>query len=179
VQRKEYRDLVASAQDGRLAKEIAMSGELRGALLVVEGVARWTGDGELIDGYARWTRQQHYGLLWAVQAKGWWVSEARDANETVLVARWFQRWLKKKKHVSLDAGSRPGPVNAWGRATDEDWLVHLVSGLPGVGPERARGIVKEVGCPFAWRVSKDDLLKVEGLGPKTVDKIWKAVQSAE
>lgn len=172
VQRKEMSDLVASVNDGRLAKEVQQmrAGFLSRAVLVVEGRPKWTLDGALVSGFTNWTRDQHLALLFSVQAEGVWVGGTDDVAGTVSYVRALDGWLRKSKHTALVR--RPGPVSMWGKPTNEDYARHLVMGLPNVGPELARRIVEKFGIPFRWKVGVEDLMTVEGIGKKKAESIW-------
>jgi ERCC4-type nuclease len=175
IQRKEFKDLVASMQDGRLGQQVAMMDGLEQALVVIEGWgdAHWTIDGRLSDRYAKVTRAQLRGLLWSVRDRGVWVDYTRDLQDTIALCREWEAWCRKPEHKSLS--SRPGPVNTWGRAGNRDWQMHLLQGLPGVGVELAGRILDELGMPLGWRVSEEELKKVKGLGKGKVEKMMRAV----
>ncbi len=179
IQRKEFKDLLASMRDGRLAQQVAMMAGLEQAMVVVEGWSgvQWTGDGVLVDGYAKVTRAQLRGLLWSVRDRGIWVDHTRDLADTIALVGEWEQWCRKDGHKSLS--TRPGPVNTWGKATNRDWQEHLLQGLPGVGVELAGRILDEVGMPLQWRVERDELLKVQGLGKGKVEKMMAAVPERE
>ena len=180
VQRKEMKDFIASVQDGRLSKEVAqMQADIHLPLLVLEGRPQFSLEGQSMvhqfggGGSYQWTRSQHFGMVWSLQLKGIWVCGTDNTGETVQVIQAYQRWLAKDKHQSLD--TRPGPTASWGTVSNEDYQRHLVSGLPGVGPELAGRIVAELGVPFGWKVSKDELMEIKGLGKVEVDKLWECL----
>jgi helicase len=54
----------------------------------------------------------------------------------------------------------------------KDDLIPLVVGIKRLGRKRARALVKAFGTDLS-QVSKDDLLKVEGIGPKIAENIKK------
>ena len=68
IQRKSFPDdLLASIDDGRLARELAMLARTEYPVLLVEGRPQWTADGHLMASWAsRWTRQQLRNLLRSV-----------------------------------------------------------------------------------------------------------------
>lgn len=174
IQRKELKDFVASVHDGRLQREVHMMVGLEQGLLVIEGLPRWTLDGDLmLGGYAQqWTRQSHMGILWSIQDRGIWISQTNEIEETAMVCQMFEAWAKKEKHRALD--QRPGPANAYGTPTNRDFQRHLIQGLQGFGPELADTILDTVGMPFGMCVSDEELLKVPGLGVKKLAKMKKA-----
>ena len=53
----------------------------------------------------------------------------------------------------------------------------MLQSVPGVGPKMARTVDDALGgqSPYMMRVSEDDLLAIDGVGPKTVAAIIAAV----
>lgn len=174
VQRKEVRDLVASVADGRLAREVAQMQRLGLAVLMIEGSARFTMDGVLIDGFTRWTKEQHRGIIRSVQSRGIWVEGTGNVGDTVEAVQSLMKWTEKRSHNSLDR--RPKPSGAWGKATERDFASHLLQGVDGVGPGLAEAILDHFGkVPWAWECTHEELLAVKGMGPKTAEKLWHAL----
>lgn len=179
VQRKEFKDLLASMRDGRIGQQVAMMDGLEQAMVVIEGLgsAKWSSDGELLDGYARVTRAQIRALLWSVRDRGVWVDYTDGLADTIALVTAFEAWCKKPEHKSLNV--RPGPVGAWGKATSREWQEHFLQGLPGVGVELAGRILDEVGMPFGWKVGREEMLKVKGLGAGKLGRMMEAVPMDE
>lgn len=176
VQRKELSDLIASVQDGRLTKELAQMQRLGLAVLIVEGRPKWSTDGALLRDYGmQWTRSTHRNLLYSVQARGVWVEQTDDANDTVGAVLNLHEYLRKPKHHSLIR--RPGPKSPWGKAGNRDWLCHFLQGLEGVGPELAERIVDYFGgrSPIAWQCTAEHLKGIEGIGPKRAKALMDAL----
>lgn len=181
VQRKAVPDLLASALDGRLTKELAQiraraSANALHPVLIVEGRVSWTTDGVMLAGSGHgqaWTRAQWLGLLWTIRASGLWVEWTNSVDDTDAVLTMLEAWTQKERHGSTER--RPGPVVAWGTATNRDWQIHFLCGLPGVGPETAKAILDAHGMPFVWKVGERELLAVPGVGPKTVQAMSAAV----
>jgi ERCC4-type nuclease len=178
VQRKEISDLIASVQDGRLAKEMSQMQNLGLAVLVVEGRLKWSSDGVLLgrDYGITWTRTAHRNLLMSVQARGVKVESTDDAADTVCAVLNLQEWARKPSHHGLMR--RPGPVSPWGKAQNEDWASHLLQGFEGVGPELAKNILQHFGgrVPLEWRVDEKALRAVKGLGPKRARALIAALE---
>lgn len=176
IQRKDVRDLRASAVDGRLAKEI---GQMSAAgcspcLLVVEGKTTFDTSGVLQDRWGQqWTYAQWVAVQWSIQHAGCWVQATRDAGETAEVCRLFEKWVKKKTHHSL--ASRPAAGSIWGSRPDQrEFAVHFLQGLEGVGPELAGRIYDAYGgLPVQWRKEVDEkwLTGLEGVGRVKAKKI--------
>lgn len=180
IQRKEIKDFLASLYDGRLAKELAQLQSIPYRVLVIEGNISWTNDGFMLHGsdYGRKvSRKQWKGLLWSVRAKGVWVEFSDNWIDTLGILGWLEEWFKKSKHNSLD--TRPGPDSLWGKPSNRDYQKHLIMGLPGVGVELAERIIDKFGMPFTWKISKEDLLCIDGIGVKKAEAIWMALEMAE
>jgi len=181
VQRKELKDLIASVQDGRLAEEVqrmAACGRLDVQVLLVEGHLQWTVDGVLLGkGFgAQWTIAQHRGLLWSVRDRGIWVDTTRDLPDTAIWLQMFAAWCAKDRHHSLVR--RPGAISAWGKPDNREYGIHMMQGLPGVGPELAERMWEEFGgVPWAWTVGQDELVKVPGIGKKKADAMLNMLRS--
>jgi ERCC4-type nuclease len=175
IQRKELKDLLASLQDGRLSRELMMMKRCGEAKLLIEGRPHWTQDGELVlnQWSQRFTISQMRGLIWSVQSQGVGTLHTTGLQDTIETVRGYERWLLKDKHHSLLR--RPGPVSVWGRPENRDYAMHLVQGIPGVGPELAGRIVDKFGVPFGWKVSEEDLLLVPGIGKKKARMLMRAL----
>lgn len=174
VQRKRVDDLVASLRDGRLAKELVQMRQLHRALVLVEGEYVWTNDGHWVDDPS-FTRAGWWGLVWSlVFEHGVGVLQVAGLEETVAAIRRFVAWCQKPSHVSLTR--RPKAQGAWGRPDAREWAIHLLQGLPGVGPELAARIVDHFGrVPLAWTCSEHDLQRVPGIGPKRASELYRAL----
>lgn len=173
IQRKEVNDLLASVNDGRLAKETQqMQSHCTTKILIVEGQVRWTNSGEMYgQNFGRkWNKKQWKALLWSVRQKGIWVEFTDDAQDTAEHCLWLQQWLGKSAHRGLD--TRPGPTSIWGNPRNEDYQRHLVQGFPGVGYELAERIVEKFGVPFKWNITIEQLMEIPGIGKKKAEKIW-------
>lgn len=177
VQRKEFTDLLASMSDGRVGQQVAMMDGLERAMVIIEGINRvvWRDDGSLADSYARVTRDQVRGLLWSVRARGIWVDFTDDLTDTIDTVRAFERWCKKPAHKSLSTRPAARQTGGWGSADNRDWQLHLLQGLPGIGIELAERILDTLGMPLGFTVTREELLSVEGIGPKKVEKIMKCL----
>lgn len=164
IQRKEVKDLLASLADGRLGKEVSQMQRLAIRALVIEGKMTWTNDGELMQDYVKISRPQFRSLMYSIRARGIWVEWADDLNDTVDVICGMRDWAAKEEHTSLL--SRPGPKDSgWGKVTNKDWAVHVLTSFPGVGVKTAQSIYDYFGgVPLRWEVTEKDLAKVPGIG---------------
>lgn len=183
VQRKRFDDFVASIIGGRLSKEIAQmkgGGGTDGVILpvlVLEGVVRWTGDGELV-GWDRIniTRDQTEGRLFSLAMDGVHVFHTKDTLETKAFIERLERWSRKAKHSS--SSLRPNPIVPWGSAGNRDWALHVLQSFPGVGVDRAAAVLDAFGrVPMQWDVSEEEMAMVKGLGKKTVRGMYGAFES--
>lgn len=176
VQRKERGDLISSMGDGRLGEQIAKLKDARFSHLIVEGDLAWTGDGVLM-GSGRYgreiTREFFDGVMWSVQMAGTWVSYTGGLDQTAKMLTHMEKWYGKEKHRGL---ATRGPVVAsWGNvATNRDYQVHLLTGIPNVGVELAGRILDKFGgLPFRWRddVTVGTLCEVPGIGKVKAERI--------
>jgi ERCC4-type nuclease len=176
VQRKEISDLIASVQDGRLAKEIQQLQTIGRGVLVVEGRLKWSTDGTLLgrDYGAAWTRAAHRNLLRSVQSNGVWVESTDDVADTVVCILELQEYMRQPKHHALMR--RPGARSPWGKADNKDWACHFLQGLEGVGPELASRIVEHYGrVPLRWDVTEESLREIKGVGAKKAKQMLEAL----
>lgn len=178
IQRKELSDLVASVRDGRLQKELAQMKALPLAAFLIEGKEQWTNDG-LAMWSSSWTRSQHLGTLWGIQSRGFWLAYSQDLTQTIAWLSAFEKWLAKERHVSLAV--RPGQraSSVWGTSASEDYALHFLQGIPGVGIDIAKKIYDRFGVPIAWTITDLDLQQIPGIGQKKAAAIISALKSAD
>lgn len=171
VQRKEFKDLVGSMNDGRLGKEVHQMEGLTYRMVVVEGKPKWTREGELMDGWTSVTLRQVKAFLWSVRNQGVWVDYTEDISGTVNCVKWFMDWTSKDKHTALLG--RPGPRgDGWGRVTNKHWQKHFLMSLPGVGSELADKILEYYGgIPFSLDTDVVELMQVYGIGKVKAQQI--------
>lgn len=175
VQRKEVKDFISSIQDGRLAKEVqqmAACGRLDIKVLLIEGKPQWTTDGVYLgNGYGiGWSIAQHRGMLWSVMLKGLWVDTTDSITETRVWLKMMEQWAGKGKHSALDR--RPAAFGAWGKPDSREFGLHLLQGLPNVGPELAARIYDYFkGVPWKWDTTVEELMKIPGVGKKRANEM--------
>jgi ERCC4-type nuclease len=177
VQRKEIKDFIASIQDGRLAREVAMMKRLPIKVVIIEGRLKFTTDGTLLIG--KWTsditRTQLEGMVMSLMEREVHVVWTDDTKDTARWTRTFAGWSQKPRHHALSR--RPGPVSPWGHVSDEDWAVHLLQGFDGLGSEKARAIVRHYGgVPFSWSVTERELMEVPGIGKVLARRLIAALE---
>lgn len=176
VQRKEVADFIASIQDGRLAREVAMMKSLPMKIIVLEGRLTYTSEDMLM--YSRRlstiSRTQFEGMIMSLMEKGIHVIHTTDTRDTARWIKLFAQWTSKPRHASLER--RPGPVSPWGNITDEDWAIHFLQGIDGLGSEKAKAIVKHFkGAPLQWTVTEQQLMEVPGIGKVLARKMINAL----
>jgi ERCC4-type nuclease len=181
VQRKEFKDLLASMEDGRLGKEVAqMQGKLHVGVVVVEGDGVWGTDGQLMDAWKRVSRHQVRSYLYTVRSSGVWVEVSEDLADTIQVVEGLVKWTRKMRHTSLLSRPGPGQRADWGKANRHEWAVHLLSGFEGVGVGVAENILAHFGkVPLRWEVSEEELRQVKGVGKVRARKLIEALEQME
>lgn len=177
VQRKTVADLLSSLFDGRIQKELGQMGNVDHPILIIEGTIRQTTDGVLIQDYGpEMTVGQWRSLILSIDTLfGVRVYTVATVTETLDLVKSFVDWSMKEEHTSLLR--RPTVKSPWGSASNMDFMVFLLQSIPRVGFKTAQAVVKALnGSPYRMRVTRDDLLDIEGVGPATADAIIAAVE---
>lgn len=176
IQRKAFPDdLLASIDDGRLARELAMLSRTEYPVLIVEGRPQWTADGHLMASWAsRWTRQQLRNLLRSVWlTHGVMVEYTDDINDTATAILELEAWFRKKVHRSLLSRPKQTVRDSWGKSSQEDIHRFLLQGLPGIGTVLAEAILERFGkAPLSWSCTFDELKSVPGIGERRSKALW-------
>lgn len=174
VQRKSFpEDLVASLRDGRLQREIPQMRSLPNALLLLEGRPKWTSSGALQHAHVQFSRAQFHGLILSIQFTHgihWAWSDNHDDSLAIIQA--FFAWIEKNESEGHKSSllRRPGPGSG---ANERDWAVHFLQGLPGIGLRQAERILDYFGgLPIEFSSTREELLEIDGIGKKTVDRIF-------
>jgi fanconi anemia group M protein len=165
VERKTAKDFVASILDRRLfGQTTRMKVLFPRALLIIEGDLTQVPhsiDLEAIRG----------ALAFLTVREGITVLQLSDSTETAAMLRIMARHAQERlgQPVSL---REPRPQ------IEELYAAYLVEGLPGVGPRRARMLLTHFGSPAAIMcASAEALAEVPGIGKKSAQRIWQAVNS--
>lgn len=180
IQRKAFPDdLLASLEDGRLAREIALLSQAQCPVLIVEGQPRWTADGHLMAPWAsRWTQAQLRNLLRSV----WWVhgiavEYTANIEDTAKAVLEMESWFRKEVHRSLLSRPKRVSRDSWGTTSQRDFALFFLQGLPGVGSVLAEAILERFGrIPMSWTCSVDELKTVDGIGNKRARALWELLQ---
>ena len=181
VQRKTFPDdLLASLDDGRLARELPLLAQVELPILIVEGQPEWTADGRLMQSWAsRWTKLQIRNLLRSVwHTHGVAVEQTIDINDTASAVLELETWFRKDIHRSLLARRKSTAKDSWGLGNRRDIARYLLQGFPGVGSTLAEQIFDHFqGIPLRWNCSYEDLLTVYGIGQRRAQVLWETLQS--
>jgi fanconi anemia group M protein len=165
IERKTASDFVASILDRRLfGQTTRMKVLFQCALLIIEGDL--TQVPHSIDmGAIRGA------LAFLTVRAGITVLQLSDATETAAMLRIMARHAQERmdQPVSL---REPRPQ------IEELYAAYLVEGLPGVGPRRARMLLAHFGSPAAIMcASTEALAEVPGIGKKSAQRIWQALNA--
>lgn len=178
VQRKEVKDFAASLRDGRLGREVAQMGPLRSRLLIVEGTMQQVGATVVYRNQNLMPLSQWQASLWGLQAEGIMLMFTHNKAETAMAVDAFERWTKKDRHTALAKTRDSVKVNSWGKATDRDFQIHMLTGIPGVGRGTAEAIVDHFGgIPVTWTVTEEELCQVPGIGKVKAQRMVNALST--
>jgi ERCC4-type nuclease len=171
-ERKTPDDLIASANDGRLAKQIDAMQESYGFILL-EG--QWSFDGGWTVG--RWTWDQFMNLLQSIQSKGVKIdlSPNKEMTPRRLVA--LYKWSQKEEH---DSWRRPlvamPPAEDY---LDRDYRgkIGMLMHLPDCGEKKANVLMESFGLMGTLGITEEGLTEasgrwatIKGIGPKLTKK---------
>jgi len=182
LQRKVFPgDFLSSIEDARLSMQISQMSlsPLKVKVLLLEGRGTWTTEGELVAKYGSWDKSKHRRFLLSVQAAGVQVHQTDSLDDTISFVRDLEVWADKWSHRSMRTTRTAVKRDAWGRAGTRQFQLHLIQGVPNVGPELAERILDTLGFPFGLTVSENQLLQVEGIGPKKARQILNAFEASD
>lgn len=171
IQRKKFpEDYLASLKDGRLTKELAQMQQLDYPMVMLEGLGTWTDDGMLLD--QKFHKGQLFGwMLSCFFEMGIPVFRVKSQRDALHFIDRVEAWSKRKSHWSLSR--RPGvKPNSWGQKGNREFGLHILQSFEGIGPAAAEGIYDHFeGVPLEWSVTGEELQEIDGIGPKTADKL--------
>ncbi|MEM0143273.1 MAG: ERCC4 domain-containing protein [Candidatus Parvarchaeum sp.] len=178
IQRKVFpTDLVASLYDGRFQKQIIDMRRLKFSILLLEGEAKWTADGQLLDKYAKLSIKQLYGIIWSLQLYGIFTYWTSNIQNTIQYLKMFYEWVNKEKHNSLRR--RPKPKSTMFIPTKEEKQIHFLQGIDGIGVDIAKNIIDHFGkIPLEWRnngkkLTENDFMEIPRVGAETAKRLLK------
>lgn len=178
IERKSAADFVASILDKRLFEQVTqMTMHYQTAILVLEGDAYDTRSAikpEALDG----------ALSYLVTLAGISLVPTSSAQHTARVIATIARHaqhglgyeipLRYNKPKQVHHHEKDGLKNRVYRQQQ-----FLVEGLPGVGPERARTLLKRFGSPQSiFQASPEDMQSVKGIGEKAMNEISKVMTTS-
>lgn len=169
LERKRVRDFLESLKEGRLfAQASRLAVQPLGAFLILEGpVGAWRAAGV--------TREGIQGAMTLLSvAFGIPVLRSQSEDETLKLILMTGR--------QLQAQARP-PARKPGRRLHgkRAWQMHILTGIPKVGPTRARRMLDHFGSIEAIvTATPEALAMVEGIGRRTAQHIhWAVHESPE
>ena len=181
VQRKRFPDdMMASLLDGRLQKELGQMQGLERAFILLEGFGTWTTDGKVVNQYIDLDFSTMFSFMASVSTSfNVPVYRVKDENELVQGVLALQKWSDKGKHVAgkSSLSSRPNAKSKWGHADNEDWALHFLQGMKGVGPVQAKALYDHFGgIPMRWIVDgPEDFESIPGIGKVRAKALWRAL----
>ncbi len=161
VERKTTRDFCLSIIDGRLFKQAWRLANHRGiSLIIVEGLSYMT-DHELDIGI-----NAVKGALITL-AQTFRLPLLRTRNQQDSAWHLHQLYLQ---HQHIGEGTQS--LHGYTPKTLNSRKSHLLRALPGIGPKMAKSLLDEFGSiTNIVTAPESELLKIHGLGPKTVKQI--------
>jgi ERCC4-type nuclease len=168
VERKTLKDFAISTIDGRLFKQmIRLANTKSESVLILEGTA-----GDIAD--LGITREAMQGALITVSLiLGIPVLRSKDPSETAKLIVFIARQIESIARGGVQRqGYRP--------KTKRKRQLFILQGLPGVGPERAEGLLARFGSvEAAISASSNELQTVDGIGKSVAEKIRWAVSERD
>jgi ERCC4-type nuclease len=174
VQRKAFpADLLASLRDGRLGKEIKQMQELSVRYLLLEGPPYFSESGQLMYDYGHMNIQSLTNIEFSMLLNhGIGVKWTQNQKDTARVVRTLYEYTQRAEPSNLTARTD----RRYGDLSSKDFAVFMVEIVPGVGFRKATAIVEGLGgtLPIRWEGTREELLKIPGIGPKIADAVLRA-----
>ena len=174
IQRKELADLIASLEDGRLAKQLPLL--VNGTtlpVLLLEGEFRFNTDNHLQLGIrpTRYTRQGIHNLIRSISyCNGISVERSTSLTDTVVIVNELIDFINKE-HKSLL--KRPKLQGAWGKPTPHEALGWFYQGLPACGIILSRCLMRAYPCPTDLiNATYNGLMALPQIGAKRAFQIF-------
>jgi DNA excision repair protein ERCC-4 len=167
VERKTLPDLAVSVADGRLFRQASrLANAKKRAVVLLEGTARDLADSDM-------RREALQGALITLTLRlNLPLLRAKDPEETGRLLCYAARQRQRDQTGAVprvSSGTRP--------TGKRETQLYVLQGLPGVGPARAEQLLEAFGTVEAvMTASVDDLMAVEGIGPKTARSVRWAVE---
>lgn len=165
-------DFLASIEDGRLTRELALMLEkCTFNRLVVEGHPDYWFDGTITLGWqkvggkrmriaSKYTKDHLLGMFNDIELiHQTIIKQTDDLDDTVRYIKSIQKYLKSSSHMGLYR--RPSAKGVWNRPSSKDIHLWVMQSFPGVGPTTADAIINHFGrVPLKWVCTADELSKV-------------------
>lgn len=175
VERKKFpQDMLASVEDGRLAKECAAMRSARYGILISEGVPRYNDNGYLMNGHrvTRWTRSGLRNLYRSIRyCEGIDVEFTRNIPETIKCLHELQSYFDSDDHTSIRIRPHFDPTYLY--KTDVERYIYWLQGFPSIGYDRACILAKSFPSPdIMYSATEHDLRRVKGIGKGLAKTIY-------
>lgn len=180
IQRKQFPDdFIASIEDGRMAREIALLQYAEFPVLIAEGWAEFTSEGHLMLQHGgRWTKQALRNTMRSMyKIHGIAVERTDNINDTADAVIELEAYFGKEIHKSLLTRPKRVMQDTWGLSNKRDFARFFLQGFPGVGSALAEQIFDHFGkIPLRWDADEDELKEVYGIGEKRAKVLWEMLQ---
>lgn len=165
IQRKQFPDdFIASLRgNDRVARELQQMKQLDYGIWLLEGLGSWTNDGFLVyGGRYKYFEKELWGFQLSVGLMGYQVVRVRDKKGSLEFIKQTAEWAMKDSHNSLLTRPKPGK---WGEPGSNEWILHFLQGIPGIGYELARKILDRFGgVPFRGSFEYEEMAAAIGPG---------------
>jgi len=178
-------DLIASVNDGRLAKELrAMRQVSRFYIVLLHGTFIFRNDDTLVIPGAKkagrdWTRKGIKNLLRTLQyVEGVYLEYAEDDRELVEVVQQVEDYFNKSQHLSLRI--RPGLQSNWLIPSRDEKYLYWMQGLPKISAIRAKQLLKVFPTPLSiCGASIEELSNISGIGKTIAGAIYNFIRGLD
>lgn len=175
IERKTPGDLLTSLQTGRLQDQLKrLVEDCDYPFLLIEGHMFATEDGfvRFKSQTLKWKFTSVQNILITAQLSGVYLVFSDNRRCTAAVVEAMFNYFQKEEHLSLLRPKvfRPFPDDL---TTIREMIVAAV---PGIGPELSKRLIETFGTPAeVFLANKEELMKVEGIGPSKVEKMIEVI----
>jgi DNA excision repair protein ERCC-4 len=170
IERKTFRDFVLSIKDGRLFRQAArLATAKKITTMILEGTS-----GEIKS--IGMKREALQGAMICLSIKfNLPVLRSRSPKETAWLIAVAAGQCTPTKRAEKQLFPRPAPTK---RRNTHQKQLFILQGLPGIGPKRAKLLLKRFGSLKAvFSADPTVFKKVGGIGNVTAEKIWEVINS--
>ncbi len=168
IERKTLPDLLASIKDGRIFDQACrLAATQQRAIFILEGTSAAIQR-------SQFRREAIQGVLIKISVfLGIPLLRSKDAEETAKLI--FYTYNQSKKLSGMNLYSRHFPHKR--PTTKFKTQLHILQGIPGIGPERAKALLEHFESVQAiFSASSEEISAVSGINKKTADAICWAVK---